>query len=288
MNTNTTTHERTLKSGIVVKFTRSPGTLLSKDTETEGTIVTDGWESSSRSQTVSEPTNLAAALEPVLTKGVVVASVVRPQRQAPESPVLTLRAIRRGTRAGRSVRRSAVFKELQDYPLSWAVIEQLRILATEICLGKELNVENFRIFVRKFEDKLTLTEVYYSQSRLDSVEDILWDEAPAHAVAVIKISDDRLSATRSFRLGSALEASLPAAAYRDVANTASAVDDMFRELYLLHNPGVIERRNIQQGRIEYGSDSWLWRGLESVYYGSAARWNWLVGKQLAVPTAPQC
>lgn len=288
MNTNTTTHERTLKSGIVVKFTRSPGTLLSKDTETEGTIVTDGWESSSRSQTVSEPTNLAAALEPVLTKGVVVASVVRPQRQTPESPVLTLRAIRRGTRAGRSVRRSAVFKELQDYPLSWAVIEQLRILATEICLGKELNVENFRIFVRKFEDKLTLTEVYYSQSRLDSVEDILWDEAPAHAVAVIKISDDKLSATRSFRLGSALEASLPAAAYRDVANTASAVDDMFRELYLLHNPGVIERRNIQQGRIEYGSDSWLWRGLESVYYGSAARWNWLVGKQLAVPTAPQC
>jgi len=278
------THERTkiLASGIVVKFVKRYNIPPSDDNEeSEGTITTIATDLPKKSDGAKEP------LPPILAKGVATAGVARPQRENPESPLLTLRAIRRGTRAGKSVRKSAVAKDLDDYPLSWAVIEQIRILAAEICLGKELTTENYRIFVRKFQDKLTLTETIYSQSRLDSQEDIAWDIAPPSAVFVVRISEDGLSATRSFRLGSALEAALPAAAYRDVANAASAVDDTFRELYLLHNPGVIERRNIHQGRIEYGPSSWWGRKAESIYYGAAVRWNWLVGKQLVVPTAPQ-
>jgi len=295
MNESTTAHERTkiLSSGIVVKFVSPISTSRSEDPETDGTIITDGWESPLRSQVITRTVALAHSLsdsisEPTVTTDVAVASLVRPRRRTPEAPVLTHRALRRGTRAGRSVRCSAVTKELDEYPLSWGIIERIRILSAEICLGKELNVENYRIFVRKFEDKLTLTETHYSQERLNSVDEISWDVPPARAVYTVKIADDGLSATRSFKLGSAWEAALPAAAYRDVANTASAVDDMFRDLYLLHNPGIIERRNIQQGRIEYASDSWWRRKAEAIYYGSAARWNWLVGKQLAVPTAPQC
>lgn len=265
------THEssRVLSSGLEVTIVRRPRTSSCNK-------VIDG--AGAKGCSVAPP---AAVVE--LTTTVASGEVGPLRKRYGDDGVKLLRTLRRGTRAGKNVRRSNILKDLNDYPLSHVVIQNIKNVAGEICLGKELNVESYRVFARKFEDACDLSETIHFR---EPCEDVVWSDDSDAWRYTTHVSVDRMSVTRTFKLNGALSTSLASAAYRAVSLREAAIDEMLNSLYLEHTPGNIERRNIHNANIDYEPESWWSRLGERIYYGSAANWNWLVGKRLAVPTAP--
>jgi len=205
---------------------------------------------------------------------------VRATSDAQINAVALRYATRRGTRAGSHVLAKTL--ELEDYPFSDSMIETLRNIAGEILAGKELNKDSLARFRRQFEEQQLVEEIYGCEE--DFVG--LYEEAKLNEwhIDLSMTRDGMIS--RRFLLESSRKSALAAVVFRDASKGLSAHDQCLADLHLSVHPGIIKRRNIAAGKVDYGPETWLGRLGHHVYYGSAGLWNRLTYKKLAVPTAP--
>lgn len=189
-------------------------------------------------------------------------------------------ATRRGTRAGSHV--LAKNMELEDYPFSDSMIETLRNVAGEILAGNELNRDGLARFRRQFEDQELVEEIYGCEQDFDE----LYEEAQRNNWHIkLSLTRDGMI-SRKFLLPSSKKSALAAVVFRDASRGLSAHDQCLADLYLSVHPGIIKRRNVSTGKVDYGPETWLGRLGHQIYFGSADLWNRLTYKKLAVPTAP--
>jgi len=189
-------------------------------------------------------------------------------------------ATRRGTRAGSHV--LAKYLELEDYPFSDSMIETLRNVAGEILAGNELNRDGLARFRRQFEDQELVEEIYGCEDDFDE----LYEEAKINNWHILlSLTRDKMI-SRKFLLPSSKKSALAAVVFRDASKGLSAHDQCLADLYLSVHPGIIKRRNVAAGKVDYGPETWLGRLGHQIYFGSADLWNRLTYKKLAVPTAP--